>query len=86
MKEPAQENRERWWLCWSSRQACLHIESEAEGLQTNIRAFQENRPVDYVPIAVFDNMEAASNFAGRLRGMMCQRHDQRVRVEEGRWN
>ncbi len=66
---------ERCWLCWSFDQACPHIESEAEGLRTNLRAFVANRPVSYVPIAVFADHEAARAFADTLRGEFSKRYD-----------
>ena len=73
---------ERYWLCWSFRQACSHIESEAEGLRANIQAFQEDRAVDYVPIGVFPSYEAARDGARRLRAEFERReHERRARKE-----
>jgi hypothetical protein len=59
----------RVWLCWSFSQCAPHIESEADGLRSNIRAFLENRAVDYVPIAVFDSDEEAHNFLKAKRSL-----------------
>ncbi|TXH17576.1 MAG: hypothetical protein E6R03_03630 [Hyphomicrobiaceae bacterium] len=65
----------RWWLCWSFRQACPHIETEAEGLRTNLEAFADNRAVDYVPIGVFQSLEEAGATADRLRAVMQERNE-----------
>ena len=70
---------ERVWFCWSFEQCCPHIETEAAGVRTNLRAFIENRPVSYVPIGVFDSMEAAHEFGQRLREQLEQRYDARRR-------
>jgi hypothetical protein len=66
---------ERVWLCWSFDQACPHIESETEGLRTNLRAFVANRPVSYIPIAVFQSDEEARAFAEELRAEFRARYD-----------
>ena len=57
-----QEGAGRVWLCWSFSQCAPHIESEADGLRTNLQAFLENRSVDFVPIGIFDNDEQAQEF------------------------
>jgi hypothetical protein len=77
---------ERVWLCWSFRQACPHIEREAEGLRVNLEAFALNRPVDYVPIAIFNSREEASAFVAKLSDVMQQRFDAKVGAEEAKWN
>ncbi len=66
---------ERVWLCWSFEQSCPHIESEADALRTNLRAFVLNRPVSYVPIAVFLNEDAARAFADQLRCEFEKRYE-----------
>lgn len=66
---------ERVWLCWSFEQACPHIESEADGLRANLRAFVANRPVSYVPIVVFESDAAAQAFADKLRSEFRSRYD-----------
>lgn len=65
----------RVWLCWSFSQCAPHIEEEGEGLRINLRAFILNRPVDYVPIGVFDSVEAAGEFADKLRAEFEKRYD-----------
>jgi hypothetical protein len=63
----------RVWLCWSPSQQSVHIETEAEGCKTNLRAFVLNRPIDYVPLAVFPNREAASEFARQIQDIRNER-------------
>ena len=67
----------RVWLCWSFSQCAPHIEDEDEGLRTNLRAFAENRPVDYVPIAVFASRAAAQAFVEAKRAAFERRYDAR---------
>ena len=64
---------ERVWLCWSPSQQAVHIESEAEGCKTNLRAFVLNQPTDYVPLAVFPNREAACEFAQQVQDIRNKR-------------
>ena len=82
MKAVARHRPERWWVCYSFRQHAVHLEKEAEGLATNLRAFQLNRPVDYVPLAVFDDREAARVFVRAVQGIRNQ-HEQ---PGGGKWN
>ena len=82
MNARTSQPRGRWWACYSFRQHAVHVESEAEGLETNLRAFRLNRPVDFVPLAVFDDREAASEF---LRSVQALRN-QRQQAGGGTWN
>ena len=77
---------ERVWLCWSASQQAVHIEYESEGCRTNLRAFVLNRPIDYVPLAVFPNREAASQFARKLQEVRDKRQREGERREETTWN
>ncbi len=78
---------ERFWLCWSASQQAVHIESETLGFKTNLRAFVLNRPTDYVPLAVFPNREAASEFARQLQEVRNKRQDgQSSAGQEAAWN
>lgn len=78
---------ERVWLCWSPSQQAVHIESEAEGCKTNLRAFVLNQPIDYVPLAVFPNREAASEFARQIQAVRKKRQEgQSGNGEEAAWN
>jgi hypothetical protein len=79
-------NSERYWLCWSFRQARPHIEREAEGLRVNLEAFTQNRAVDYVPIAIFNSREEASAFVAKLSEVMQQRFEAKISAEEAKWN
>ncbi len=72
-KRPAMSG-ERFWLCWSFDQACPHIESEVEGLRSNLQAFVLNRPVSYIPIAVFQSDAEARAFAEELRAEFSARY------------
>ena len=77
---------ERHWLCWSFQQAMPHIESEAEGVRKNLRAFQANRPVDFVPIAVFHSHDEAMAFASTLHDAMARRQEAKADAQEATCN
>lgn len=66
---------ERVWLCWSPSQCATHIESEEDGLRINLRAFVENRPVNYIPIAVFASRDEAHVFFEAHREQFEQRYN-----------
>lgn len=56
------KNQDRHWVCWSHSQQCFHIETEAEGITTNVLAFFQNRPMDYVVVGDFvDRQQAYSH-------------------------
>ncbi len=65
--------QEKVWLCWSPRQNCFHIETEADGLRVNLDAFRRGTRVDYVPIAAFANQDEASVAADGLQGTLEKR-------------
>lgn len=65
----------RVWLCWSFSQCAPHIEDEADGLRINLRAFVENRPGDYVPIAIFSSRDEAHAFFEAHRTQFEQRYN-----------
>jgi hypothetical protein len=65
----------RIWLCWSPRQNCFHIESEEDGVRTNLRAFKRNAGVDYVPIAVFASRQQANKAARELWSLLTEREE-----------
>lgn len=78
---------ERVWLCWSPTEQAVHIESEAEGCKTNLRAFVLNRPIDFVPLAVFPNQEAAREFARQIQDIRNKRQEgQPGNRGEATWN
>jgi hypothetical protein len=68
-------NTKRVWLCWSFAQCAPHIEDEEYGLRINLRAFVENRPGDYVPIAIFANRDEAHAFFEAHRAQFEQRYN-----------
>jgi hypothetical protein len=51
-------------------------------LAINLRAFQLNQPVDFVPLAVFDDREAAQSFIRSVQAM----RNQREQSGGGQWN
>jgi len=73
----------RVWLCWSGSQQAVHIEFEAEGCKTNMRAFVLNRPIDYVPLAVFPNRAAASEFARQIQEVRDKRQRETIDPSSG---
>ncbi len=44
---------------WSHNQRCFHIETVTDALQMNLRAFHEQRPLDYIPLGIYDSKEEA---------------------------
>lgn len=78
---------ERVWLCWSASQQAVQIESEADCCKRNLRAFVLNRATDFVPLAVFPNREAASEFSQQVRDVRDKRQAGKVATDqEGAWN
>ena len=75
-------NSSRIWICYSFEQDCVHIEEEDIGLEINLRAFAQNRPVSYIPLAVFSSIAAASECAERLREIARERSVESVRRKE----
>ncbi len=65
--------QEKVWLCWSPRQNCLHVETEADGLRVNLEAFKRNTRVDYVPIAAFGNQDEALAAADKMQNTISAR-------------
>lgn len=63
----------RWWACWSPQQQCVHLERERESLEINLQAFVLNRVVEYVPLAIFDDEEAARAFLSHIQAKVAQR-------------
>jgi hypothetical protein len=78
---------ERVWLCWSASQQAVHVETEAAGCKTNLRAFVLNQPTDFVPLAVFPNREAAREFAREIQDIRDKRQEgQSAAGGEATWN
>lgn len=78
---------ERVWLCWSASQQAVDVRDESESCEANLRAFVLNQPVDYVPLAVFPNREAAREFARQIQDIRNKRQEgQPENGEEAAWN
>ena len=61
-------------LEYSFSQRCFHVETLAEALETNARAFAENRRVDYIPLGIYPTREAAGKECATLnRGRRARR-------------
>ena len=65
--------KEKVWLCWSPRQNCFHIETEADSLRVNLEAFKRGTRVDYVPIAAFASQDEAIAAADGLQATLEKR-------------
>ena len=65
----------RVWLCYSFSQCATHIEDEEDGLRINLRAFAENRPVDYIVIGIFASRDEAHAFFEVHRAQFEQRYN-----------
>ena len=58
-----------WVLMWSQQQGMLHIETLAEMLRSNLRAFIANRSMDFVPLFIGSD-DACRAAAYRVRANM----------------
>ena len=76
----------RVWLCWSPSQQAFHIETEADGLKINLRAFVENRPVDFIPIAIFGSRKSANKFTEQIKPIRNGRLRGAVKAGGAKWN
>lgn len=76
----------RVWLCWSASQQAFHIENEADGLKINLRAFTENRPVDFVPIAIFASRKSANKFTEQVKSIRDRRQRDAQKSGGAKWN
>lgn len=71
------DQKERWWLTWSPKQANLHIEREAVGLKLNREAFARGFRNDHLTIGIFASSEAANEMAERLIPLAKTRLEER---------
>lgn len=70
------EISDKWVLLWSARGNCFHIERAKHMLQSNRRAYAEDRSMDYVPIFIGTD-DACHSLAGALRGTIRMRNADR---------
>lgn len=54
----------QWALLWSQSQNALHIETLDQMASANRKAYQDNRPTDFVPIYIGarEHIDAAAGF------------------------
>lgn len=72
-------------LCWSDSNCGVRYESLADYVHINLRAFRENRRVDFVPIAAFDTVEEAHSYFEAHCVEFLRRYDARRRRQMGRF-
>ena len=65
----------RWWASYSFEQRAVHLEEEHEALAKNLRSFQLNRAVSFVPLAVFDTEKEARSFLSAVQSIRNGRED-----------
>lgn len=68
---------EQWALLWSHRQNCMHIEPLARMLMTNACKFRDDRPGDYVLMAVGERAHVDA-MATAMRPRIKERDDMRA--------
>jgi hypothetical protein len=61
-------------LLWSKSQNCFHQETLLDMLETNTRAFQEDRHMDFVPLIIGDET-VVDALADELRPMLRERQE-----------
>lgn len=66
-------NDEKFLLCWSHRQNGFHVESETTSLQINQQAFTDNKPLDHIPIGIFESQQEAVTAADKLTSILRKR-------------
>jgi len=82
MNALGEERGNRWWACYSFKQQAVHVECEGDALAKNLRAFEDDIFVDFVPLAVFTDEDVARVF---LSGVQAIRN-QRQQPGGGKWN
>lgn len=70
------ESRPRWWVCYSPGQQAVHVRTETALLVNSLAVFALNRPVDFVPLAVFDSEGAAREYFREIQ-LLCDQRRQK---------
>lgn len=70
---------DQWCLCWSQRQNSLHVESLAEHLSANRRAWGDDAAGDYRVLHIGARAEVDA-MAVNLRGTLASRDGCRERM------
>lgn len=65
-----------WVLLWSQSQCATHIEPLLDMMTSNLQAYQGNRRMDYVPLAIGTESECR-RVAAEIRPTMRERMEQR---------
>ncbi|APW37148.1 hypothetical protein RD110_08010 [Rhodoferax koreense] len=66
-----------WVLLWSHSQNAFHIESFAEMLSSNRRAYSDDRAMDYVPLYA-GRKDECHKISSAVRSTMIKRAEERV--------
>lgn len=66
-------------LLWSQSQNAFHIEPHQRMLESNRRAYADNRRMDYIPIFI-GTSDSCSEIAEKIRGTIRMRHADRARL------
>ena len=72
---------EVWVLLWSHSQNALHIERLTDMHQTNLEAFSEDRPLDYIPLQI-GSRDAVDMAANVVRPIVHAREEARAARRE----
>ncbi len=59
-------------LQWSFKQRCWHIETVDDMLRSNLRAFAENRELEYIPVAIGITHKTANELSRMLEASGSQ--------------
>lgn len=65
-----------WVLLWSQSQCATHVEPLQDMLDSNLHAYQSNRRMDYVPLAI-GSEEECRRVAAEIRPTVRARQNQR---------
>ncbi len=68
--------QDQWVLLWSQSQCALHIEPAVSMIKSNLRAYAEDRRMDYVPLFMGERKDCDS-IAASVRGTLRVRAESR---------
>jgi hypothetical protein len=72
---------ELWVLLWSHRANAFHVEPLQHMLKSNVRAYADDRPMDYVPILIGTYDQCSTTAAG-CRYTLARRQEGRAAARD----
>lgn len=79
---PTFDPKKAWVLLWSQKQGHLHIERLHDMFTSHIRAYREDRDLQYIPLLIGDR-EAIDAVAEVIRPTIAERYDAKHAGQDG---